>query len=120
MLGYEESQTERVMEIMDFFNNCYSTRDLCIALWVFTIFVYEMKEGTRQFTKKGSVMEFYKEEDRERVSCLVGFFFSLWIASLTRVLHLFKKCHIINKRNATSLKKMSSHYSISNTTNGTQ
>ena len=63
------------MEIVDFFNNCYSTRDLCIALWVFTIFVYEMKEGTRQFTEKGSVMEFYRKEDGERVSCFVGFFF---------------------------------------------
>ena len=49
---------ERVMEIVDFFNNCYNTGDLCTALWIFTVFVYEMKEGTRQFTEKDSVLEF--------------------------------------------------------------
>ena len=68
------------MEIVDFFNNCYSTGDLCTALWIFTVFVNEMNEGTRQYTEKDSDTEF---------------FFSLRIASLTRVLHLFK--------NATSL-----------------
>ena len=58
MLSFEEGQTKKVMEIMDFFNNCYSTGDLCTALWIFTVFMYEMKEGTRQFTEKDSVLEF--------------------------------------------------------------
>ena len=91
MLSSEQSQTERVMEIVDFFSNCYNTGDLCTALWIFTIFVQKMKEGTRQFTEKYSVLEFQREEDGERVSCFVGSFLAFGFASLTRVLHLFKK-----------------------------
>ena len=90
------------MEIVDFFNNCYSTRDLCTALWVFTVFVYEMKEGTRQFTEKGSVMKFYKKEDGERVSCFVGFFLAFGL------LHLHMS--FIYLKNATSLIKEMLHH----------
>ena len=91
MLSSEQSQTERVMEIVDFFSNCYNTGDLCTTLWIFTVFVQKMKEGTRQFTEKYSVLEFQREEDGEKVSCFVGSFLAFGFASLTRVLHLFKK-----------------------------